>query len=250
MLREVSNIRNTVALVGVLLIITAAGCTAPAPLPPVSSPARTVTSAPSSTPPASSADVTPRATGTGVASSQHPLGDGCSEDSGTGVRAPLATYGDTDTAELRFVGGVPPTARLCGSFESFGKHQEGSTASTSGSLAYLFSLVELGKVSTGGGYYWIGGAVDKAVGSVVISFAETPQTTTVTLVPLSTGWQGFAFEYSPGPFYYAPTGPGDTSPRNAGLTFTARDISGRPVDARYLNLDTNAQRKVSAPPTG
>lgn len=159
----------------------------------------------------------------------------------------MAQYGDMDTAQLRFAGGVPPAARLCGSFETLGKRQEGSTASTSGSLAYLFSIVELTKASSGGRYYWIGGAVDKAVGSVVISFSEMPQTTTVTLVPLSDGWRGFAFEYSPGPSYYAPTGPRLTRPQNAGLTFTARNKSGKPVDSRYLNLDTDAQHKVSTP---
>lgn len=120
---------------------------------------------------------------------------------------------------------------------------------TSSSLAYLFRLVELGKGSTGGGYYWIGGAVDTTVGSVVISFSETPHTVTVTLVPLSTGWHGFAFEYSPGPSYYSPTGPSQTEPRPAGLTFTASDHSGKPINSRYLNLDTNAQHEVSAPRT-
>ncbi len=186
---------------------------------------------------------------TGVAVSRRPSGDSCSEASGVGVKAPLATYGDTDTAELRFGGGLPPTARLCGSFHSDGRRQEGSASSTSGPLAYLFGLVETGKVSTGGGYYWVGGAVDKTVGSVVVSFSETPDTIKVALVPLPAGWRGFAFEYSPGPFYYSPTGPGETPPRNAGLTFTATDTTGRPLDSRYLDLDTGAQHEATAPAT-
>ena len=186
---------------------------------------------------------------TGVAVSRRPSGDSCSEASGVGVKAPLATYGDTDTAELRFAGGLPPTARLCGSFHSVGRRQDGSAASTSGPLAYLFGLVETGKVSTGGGYYWVGGAVDKTVGSVVVSFSETPDTITVALVPLAAGWRGFAFEYSPGPFYYSPTGPGETPPRNAGLMFTATDTTGRTLDSRYLDLDTGAQHEATAPAT-
>lgn len=191
---------------------------------------------------------------TGMAVSLTSSGDVCSEDHVTGVKAPLstpsATYEDTDTAELRFAGGTPPSARLCGTFGGSGKHQAGSTASTSGALAYLFSLVEFGKVSTGGSYYWIGGAVDNAVVSVIISFSEkTPAKVKATLVPLSTGWQGFAFEYSPGPSFYASTGPGQTGPQNAGLTFTATDKSGKPIDSRYINLDSNTQRQVPVSPT-
>lgn len=117
-------------------------------------------------------------------------------------------------------------------------------------MAYLFSLIEIGKLSSTGNYYWIGGAVDKAVRSVIVSFSETSQTITVTLVPLSTGWQGFAFEYSPGPSYYSsPTGHGRTPPLNAGLTFTATNKDGKAIDSRYINLDTGAQHTVSAPPT-
>jgi hypothetical protein len=105
------------------------------------------------------------------------------------------------------------------------------------------------EVSTGGNYYWIGGAVDKAVGSVVIPFVETPAKVKATFVPLSTGWHGFAFEYSPGPSYYAPTGPGETGPRNVGLTFTAMDKSEKPIESRYINLDTNTQRQFNVLPT-
>ena len=116
-------------------------------------------------------------------------------------------------------------------------------------MGYLFSLRELEKVSSGGGYYWIGGAVDRTVRSVVISFSETSQTTTVALVPLGAGWRGFAFEYSPGPSYYAPTEPGVAPPQNAGLTFTATERSGVVIDSRYLNLDTDAQHEARTTPT-
>ena len=85
--------------------------------------------------------------------------------------------------------------------------------------------------------------------AVVISFLETSQTTTVTLVRLSAGWQGFAFEYSPGPFYYAPTAPGVPPPQNAGLTFSAADRSGKLIESRYINLDTDAQHEVDSPRT-
>lgn len=146
--------------------------------------------------------------------------DNCAGGSGEGVAVPLATYGDADSAELRLVGGVPPSARLCGVFQSLAGSRSGSAASTTSPLSYLFSLVQDGKVSSGGRYYWVGGAVGNDVRSVVISFSETPRTVTATLVPLSTDWQGFAFEYSPGPGYYAPSSRNAHGPQNAGLTFT------------------------------
>ena len=193
---------------------------------------------------------TPSTAQTGSKSPGSAAGDVCSRDpQHLWVRAPLPTYGDADTAELRFAGGAPPSARLCGSFETVGKRQQGSTASASGALPYLFSIVELYKVSTGGGYYWISGAVDNSVGSVVISFVESPDPVKMILVPLSAGWRGFTFEYSPGPTYYAATGPGDIASANAGLTVTAIDKLGKPLEARYVNLDTNKQRRVSAPST-
>ncbi|MEJ7648249.1 MAG: hypothetical protein WKF57_04220 [Nakamurella sp.] len=184
-----------------------------------------------------------------TAPSSTPADDSCLGSAREGVDAPLAAYGDTDSAKLHFAGGAPPTARLCGSFESLGKRQSGSARSTPSSMAYLFSLVLDGKVSSGGSYYWVAGAVDSTVASVVISFAETPQTVTVTLVPLATGWQGFAFEYSPGPFYYAPSSRNVRGPQNAGLTVTARDHAGNVVDSRYINLDNNEQREAGTQPT-
>ena len=199
--------------------------------------------------PGATSRATPSTPTTASESPGSAAGDVCSQDSRPWVKAPLPTYGDADTAELRFAGGEPPSARLCGSFETVGKRQEGSTASISGALPYLFSIVELYKVSTGGGYYWISGAVDTSVGSVVISFVESPHPVKMILVPLSAGWRGFTFEYSPGPTYYAATGPGDIAPSNAGLTVTATNKLGKPLEARYLNLDTNEQRQVSATST-
>lgn len=243
---KLSRLRASCGLAAFTLATVAAGaCTAHVPAP--------TTAAITSTSPIIATTAELSTSTEGLAVSRTASGDICSEEHGSGALAPLstpsATYEHTDTAELRFAGGTPPTARLCGTFGGSDKHQEGSAASTSGALGYLFSVVELGKVSTGGSYYWIGGAVDKAARSVVISFSETPAKVKATLVPLSGGWQGFAFEYSPGPSYYAPTGPGQTGPQNAGLTFTAIDISGKPVDSRYINLDTSRQRPVPVSPT-
>ena len=80
------------------------------------------------------------------------------------VNAPLAVYGDLDSATLNLAAGPPPAAVLCGTLTSGGPRQHGSATWTSGPLAYLFSKVNPTKVSTGGGYYWIAGAVDSTAG--------------------------------------------------------------------------------------
>lgn len=175
--------------------------------------------------------------------------DGCAAAPGGAVAVPLAPTGGAQPAELRFAGGVPPAARLCGSFRGPGGTQRGSAAASPGPLTYLFSLTERGKVSTGGGFYWVAGAVDGSVGSVVLSFSETSTTLTVPLVALSHGWQVFAAEYSPGPGYYAPSGADPRGARHASLTVTARDRSGTVVDRRSLDLDADTQQPALTGPT-
>jgi hypothetical protein len=109
-------------------------------------------------------------------------------------------------------------------------------------MAYLFSLVDQYTFNgAGGGYYRIGGAVDKTVQSVTYSIPgykfPAKYAPKFTLVPLSDGWRGFATEYSPPPW---PTPP-------ITITLTAFDGSGKAIDSRYIDLDTSAQRKVPTP---
>lgn len=162
----------------------------------------------------------------------------CASSTENEINAPLAVYGDLDSATLNFAAGPPPAAVLCGTFTSGGLRQHGSaTTSTSGHLANLLSKINPTKVSTGGGYYWIAGAVDATVASVVLSFPETPTPSRVDLVPLTTGWRGFVFEYSPGPTLSAP--PGDAS-----VNVSALDKNGAAVDVRHIDLDTGTVRQI------
>jgi len=158
----------------------------------------------------------------------------CASSTEDEITAPLAVYGDLDSATLNFAAGPPPAAVLCGTFTSGGLRQHGSATSTSGHLANLFSKINPTKVSSGGGYYWIAGAVDA---SVVLSFPETPNPSRVDLVPLTTGWRGFVFEYSPGRTLSAP--PGDAS-----VNVSALDKNGAAVDVRHIDLDTGAVRQI------
>lgn len=161
----------------------------------------------------------------------------CASNTGNKVNAPLAAYGNLDSATLNFSAGSPPAAVLCATFTSNDVRQQGSAKSTAGHLAYLFSQVNPTKVSSGGGYYWIGGAVDSTVTSVVLSFPATPTASPVELVSLTTDWRGFAFEYSPGPSPSAP-------PSDATVNVSAFDTNGSTVDARHIDLDTGAIRQI------
>ena len=134
-----------------------------------------------------------------VAVSRPSSGDVCSEDHRTRARAPPTVNTNSHLRGQR--DRRAPIRRRnpaqCTSVRDFHRCRQAP-----GRLSCLdawrrgipFSMIEVGKVSTGGNYYWIAGAVDKAVGSVVISLKETPAKVKATLVPLSTGWQGFAFE--------------------------------------------------------
>lgn len=149
----------------------------------------------------------------------------CASDTGTKVNAPLAAYGNLDSATLSFSASAPPAALLCATFTSNGVHQQGSAESTTGHLAYLFSQVNPTKVSSGGGYFWISGAVDSTATSVVLSFSGSTNTSPVELVALTAGWRGFAYEYSPGPGFSAP-------PADATVTVSALDANGSTVATR------------------
>ncbi|WP_353650854.1 hypothetical protein ABLG96_08145 [Nakamurella sp. A5-74] len=228
-------------LISAVVVFSVSSCT-PGTAEPTGSPLPGVTTPADST---AQTGTVPSSTATTASSARS--ADRCQDSSDAGVDAPLATYGDGASAKLHFVGGAPPTARLCGSFgvKSVGGSQSGSGGSTTGSLAYLFSLVQDRLVSTGGSYYWLAGAVDSSAATVVLSLSENPLPVTVTLVPLVHGWKGFAFLYSPGPGYYAPSSRNTRGPQNAGLTVTAKNSAGKIVDSRYINLDNNTQREVT-----
>lgn len=159
----------------------------------------------------------------------------CAGAPGLEIQAPLAEYGDRDSATLDLPAGTRHAGVLCGTFTiDDGQSQQGSATLTPGHLAYLFSLTSEFKANgVGGGYYWIAGAVDDTVASVVLSFPDRPAPISVELVRLTAGWRGFADEYSPHPAM-------SMSAIDPTVTVIARGEDGATVDARHINLRTGA----------
>ncbi len=154
-------------------------------------------------------------------------------------------YGEWAGAKLKFAAGSPPPdSVLCGRFtQRNSPDQRGTATSTPGHLGYLFSLINQYTANGAGGrYYWIVGAVDDTVESVVLAFPDDNAfTTRVHLVPLTTGWRVFADAYSPGPTLSM-----SSSPVTANVI--ALDTKGRTVDTRNINLNTGAVRQIKPLP--
>jgi hypothetical protein len=169
----------------------------------------------------------------------------CARSTQGQVDAPLSMYGEWAGATLKFAAGSPPPhSVLCGTFtQRNSPDQQGTATSTPGHLGYLFSLINQYTANgAGGGYYWIAGAVDDTVESVVLVFPDDNAfTTRVHLVPLTTGWRGFADAYSPGPVLSMSSAP-------VTANVIALDTKGRTVDARHINLNTGAVRQIKPLP--
>jgi hypothetical protein len=214
--------------------VTAAACTSPPTTSPVH--VSTAISDPVAPRPLDSSSAVLSLVTT-VGSKTSPSDLACASSTEIKINAPLAAYGELDSATLNFSAGRPPAAAFCATFTSSGPRQTGSTTSTSGPLMYLFSQNNPTKVSSGGGYYWIAGAVDATVASVALTPHETKTPLTVDLVPLAVGWRGFVFEYSPGPFQSAP-------PTDAGVTVSAVDKNGETLDSRHVDVETGAVQRI------